>query len=84
MGGSGFATEWLRRDKWVGSVALCLRVSVVQIAPKLTVIAVLFWRVGLQPLAEETEDSRDQIDGDDHQDDDEQTPRHGARVAGEC
>ena len=26
MGGSGFATEWLRRDKWAGFViSLCLR-----------------------------------------------------------
>ena len=44
---------------------------VVQTAPKLAVIAALFRRVGLQPLAEVAEYSRNKVDGDDDQDDDE-------------
>lgn len=59
------------------------RASVVQ--PKLfrtAFVAFLGW-IRLKPLAEETEYSRNQIEGDDHQHDDEQTPRHRAIVTGE-
>ena len=67
---------------WEVGWVLCLCDSVVQTVLKLAGIAALFRRVGLEPLAEVAKHSRHQIEGDDHQDDNEQTPRHGKRVTG--
>jgi hypothetical protein len=53
-------------DLWA---ALCA--SVVQTIPSLTGFAVFLGRIRLEPLAEKAEHSRNQVEGDDHQHNDE-------------
>lgn len=60
-----------------GQMTLCLCGS------GLTFIVVALGRIRLQPLAQEAKHSRYQVEGDDHQDDDEKTPWHRQIVAGE-
>jgi len=64
--------------------SLCLCASVVQTLPSLSFSVAILWWIRLQPLTEEAEHSRDQIEGDNHQHNDEQTPRHRQMVTGEC